>query len=197
LPFSPFFAKVEPTRQVPSRATILTSAFCILYGLIYIGSSVAFTSFISTAILSLNLTYTIPQTIVLIRGRSNVLPTRHFDLGAVFGPFCNAFATCWTSLYVVLFCFPIFLPVTVETMNYVSVVMAGTAVFVAAMWWLPRQWGGKRGVFEGPRVGEGGLELLSAVNAGGVGAVRMGSLGRGEAGVAGKVVGSSAEEKSA
>lgn len=47
-------------------------------------------------------------------------------------------------------------------MNYVSVVMAGTGVFVVLMWWVP---GGKRGVFTGPRVD---MEMLDAVNRGDV-----------------------------
>ena len=148
---------------MPANATILTAIFCILYGLIYIGSATAFNSFVATAILSLNITYTIPQFIALVRGRAKVLPKRQFDLG-VFGAVCNAFATLWVSLYAVLFCFPIFLPVTADTMNYVSVVMAGTFLFIAAMWWLA----GKRHVFTGPNIGVEGLELLSAINAGDV-----------------------------
>lgn len=168
LPFSRFFAKTHPTLQVPVNATLLTAVFCILYGLIYIGSTTAFNSFVATAILSLNLTYAIPQFILLLRGRS-VLPARPFDLGPRFGPFCNIFATAWVSLYAVLFCFPIFLPVTVETMNYVSVVMVGTTVFIVAIWWLPRRLGGKREVFTGPRIGREGLEILSRVNRGELG----------------------------
>lgn len=158
LPYSSTFAKTHPTLKVPVNATLLTAVFCILYGLIYIGSTTAFNSFVATAILSLNITYTIPQFLVLCRGRKSVLPARQFDLGNVFGPFCNVFSTLWVALYSVLFCFPIFLPVTAQTMNYVSVVMAGTGVFIVLMWWLP---GGKRGVFTGPKVD---METLSAVN---------------------------------
>ncbi|KAK5088586.1 hypothetical protein LTR05_002806 [Lithohypha guttulata] len=158
LPFSHVFAKTHPTLKVPVNATILTAVFCILYGLIYIGSTTAFNSFIATAILSLNITYAIPQFIVLCRGRSSVLPSRHFDLGSFFGPFCNLFSTLWVALYAVLFCFPIFLPVTVQSMNYVSVVMAGTGLFIVLAWWLP---GGKRGTFTGPNVN---MEMLSVVN---------------------------------
>lgn len=175
LPYSSVFARTHPTRLVPANATILTAVFCILYGLIYIGSATAFNSFVATAILSLNITYTIPQFIALVRGRSKVLPKRQFDLG-VFGAVCNGFATLWVSLYAVLFCFPIFLPVTADTMNYVSVVMAGTFLFIAAMWWV----GGKRKVFTGPNIGAEGLELLSAINAGDVhraSAVRAGAEG--------------------
>ena len=175
LPYSSVFAKTHPTRQVPQNATILTAIFCILYGLIYIGSTTAFNSFVATAILSLNITYTIPQFIVLVRGRDKVLPVREFNLGRILGPFCNAFATAWVALYSILFCFPVFLPVTVQTMNYVSVVMAGTVLFIVVLWWVP---GGKRKVFTGPNVGEEQMKVLSAVNAGDLGA--LGGTGTGE-----------------
>jgi choline transport protein len=181
LPYSRIFAKTHETRHVPANATMLTAVFSGCYGLIYIGSVTAFNSFVATAILSLNITYVIPQTISLLRGRKKVLPRRHFDLGPILGPFCNIFATLWVSLYAVLFCFPIFLPVTAATMNYVSVVMAGTAVFIVVIWFLPKSLGGKRHVFTGPNVGAEGLELLSAVNAGevtgSVEAARRASLG--------------------
>ncbi|KAI1620189.1 amino acid/polyamine transporter I [Exophiala viscosa] len=161
LPFSKTFAYTHPILQVPANATILVGIFTILYGLIYIGSTTAFNSFISMAILGLNITYAIPQGIVLLRGRSKVLPARQFDLGPIFGPFCNAFSVLWVLLYSVLFCFPIILPATVDNMNYLSVVLAGVLVIILAMWY-----GGKRKTFTGPVISIEGLEMLSAANLG-------------------------------
>jgi choline transport protein len=161
LPFSKTFAKTHPTLQVPANATIATGIFCILYGLIYIGSTTAFNSFISLAILGLNVTYVIPQGIVVIRGRDKVLPKRQFDLGPIFGPFCNIFSTLWIMLFSVLFCFPVFLPVTAQNMNYLSVVAVGVCLFILALWWC-----GKRKTFTGPNIQLDGLEILSAANAG-------------------------------
>lgn len=161
LPYSRVLAKTHPTLQVPANATIATGVFCILYGLIYIGSTTAFNSFISLAILGLNVTYVIPQAIIVIRGRDKVLPKRVFNLGPILGPFCNIFSTLWISLYTVLFCFPVFLPVTVQDMNYVSVVLVGVCLFILVTWW-----GGKRHTFVGPKINLHGLEILSAANAG-------------------------------
>lgn len=145
LPFSKTLAKVHPTLKVPTNATIACTGVSILYGLIYIASTTAFNSIISMAILSLNITYVIPQAIALLRGRANVLPKRHFDLGPYFGPFCNAFSVHWVALYIMLFCLPEFLPVTVRNMNYVSVVIVGVVLLVGCLWV-----GGKRKVFVGP-----------------------------------------------
>jgi choline transport protein len=147
LPFSDFFRKVHPTLRMPVNATILTAVFAILYGLIYIGSTTAFNSFLSISILFLNITYTVPQAIVAIRGREKVLPPRPFALGKSTGLFCNVFSSLWIAMYAVWFCFPSFLPVTAQSMNYLSVIAVGSMLFIGLSWWL-----GKRKTFIGPNV---------------------------------------------
>lgn len=153
--YSSTFSKVHRGLKVPVNATIFTGVFCALYGLIYIGSTTAFNSFIATAILFLNVTYAIPQAIVLFNGRKKTLPARYLDLGSVFGPICNLFSTLWVSLFTVIFCFPIFLPVTIENMNYVSVIIIGVCVFIALLWFLS-----KRKTFTGPDVVLNGIESI-------------------------------------
>ncbi|KPI43975.1 Choline transport protein [Cyphellophora attinorum] len=148
MPYSKFFSQVNPAFETPANATMLAGVFCILYGLIYIGSTTAFNSFIATSILFLNITYALPQGVVLIRGRSLSLPVRSFDLGA-FGTFANIFSVLWVALYTIFFCFPVFLPVTVGTMNYVCVIIIGVGVFIALLWWCR-----KRHDFTGPIIGE-------------------------------------------
>ena len=158
LPFSSIFSRVHSSLETPANATLLTGIFCILYGLIYIGSTTAFNSFIATAILFLNVTYALPQGVAVFRGRSVTLPaTRQFNLGPWCGWFCNVFAVVWVALFTVIFCFPVFRPVTVGSMNYVSVVIGGVCVFVAGLWW----GGGKKSEFTGPDVG--GIEGLEVV----------------------------------
>ena len=86
LPFSPALAKIHPSLQMPVNATCAASVFVAVYGVIYVGSTTAFNSFISMSILSLNVTYAIPQGIVFFRGRDKILPsTRHFNLGRMLG----------------------------------------------------------------------------------------------------------------
>lgn len=147
LPFSNFFRKVHPTLEMPVNATVLTCVFAILYGLIYIGSTTAFNSFISVSILGLNVTYTVPQAILAIRGRDKVLPPRPFALGKWLGLFCNVFSSIWIAMYTVWFCFPTFLPVEAQNMNYLSVIAVGALLFIGLSWFL-----GKRKTFVGPDV---------------------------------------------
>jgi amino acid transporter len=145
IPFSSFFSRIHPRQKVPVNATMACFVFIILYGLIYIGSTTAFNSFISMSILSLNITYVAPQAIVLYRGRRAVLPQRHFRLGHYVGIFCNGFSTLWVAFISVIFCFPTSVPTTKGSMNYVSVVIFGILLAVLALWY-----GGKRKSFTGP-----------------------------------------------
>lgn len=161
LPFSNIFRKVHPTLRMPVNATLLTAAFAILYGLIYVGSTTAFNSFISVSILGLNVSYTVPQAIVAIRGRDNVLPARPFRLGKVTGLFCNVFSTLWIAMYSVWYCFPTFLPVSAQNMNYLSVIAVGALLFIGLSWWLA-----KRKTFTGPNVVFEGLTLSSSLSTG-------------------------------
>lgn len=180
MPFSSILAKTHAKLQVPANATLFTAVFCILYGLIYIGSTTAFNSFIAMSILGLNVTYAIPQAVLLARrlsrlskpSKGDILPARHFNLGPYFGPFCNTFATLWVLFYTVIFCFPTFYPTTVDTMNYVSIVVAASGIWIALVWWV----GGKRKSFAGPIIE--GIKRAEGVSpeigsAGGVAALQV------------------------
>lgn len=144
LPYSGVFARIHVKHQAPVNATVACAVVIILYGLIYVASASAFNSFISMSILSLNLTYALPQAILLVRGRERILPKRPFTLGRYLGPICNAFSILWVLFITVLFCFPTSIPTTVENMNYVSVVITGISLLILASWW-----GGKRKTFSG------------------------------------------------
>ncbi|GLA60365.1 hypothetical protein AtubIFM54640_000816 [Aspergillus tubingensis] len=100
LPFSTHWSKVDSKRGILVRATLLSAGFCAVYGLLYIASTQAFNSIINTAILMLNITYTVPQGI-LASGRRDRLPARYYNLGRVPGNsivICGIFAIillCW------------------------------------------------------------------------------------------------------
>lgn len=145
LPYSSFFARIHPTYKAPVNATLACAVVIIVYGLIYIGSATAFNSFISMSILSLNLTYAVPQAILLVRGRVRILPKRSFALGRHIGPICNAFSILWVLFITIMFCFPTSIPTTVADMNYVSVIVVGISFLILVSWW-----GGKRKTFTGP-----------------------------------------------
>jgi amino acid transporter len=142
-PCSKWMASVHPRLEVPLNATIAVTAVTCIYGAIYCGSTSAFNNFLNTAILFINVSYTIPQAIVIYRGR-HILPERSFNAGR-FGGFCNAFSALWMLLYTVLFSVPTTSSPSVQDMNYVSPVVVGITVIILAMWY-----GGKRKTFFGP-----------------------------------------------
>ncbi|RKK67953.1 hypothetical protein BFJ69_g14047 [Fusarium oxysporum] len=149
-----YFAHIDVEKGIPVRAMLVSAAFCALYGLLYFASSTAFNSIVTSATIYLNLTYVIPQTILLFRGRS-LLPTRVLSLGPL-GWFCNAFSLFAVSAVSILLCFPPIIPVEVSSMNYTSVVIFGLAAIVMILWFTT----GKS--FRGPDVDVEAIEALAA-----------------------------------
>jgi choline transport protein len=145
LPHSPFFGRISNRYQVPVNATLLSTAFCLLFGLIYIGSTVAFNTFISSAIVFAFLSYAVPQGLLLLAGR-DTLPERYFDLGDTFGMCINVISVVFVFVFSILFCFPFSVPTSVTSMNYVSVVSVAASLLIAASW----LGGGKKQSFTGP-----------------------------------------------
>lgn len=111
---------------VPVNAILLSATIDCLLGLIYFGSSAAFSSFTGVATLCLSASYGLPILITVFRRRRPVRGSP-FSLGGVFGYVVNLVAVCWIALAVVLLCMPVTLPVSASSMNYASVVFAGFA----------------------------------------------------------------------
>ncbi|KAK5122246.1 hypothetical protein LTR85_004156 [Meristemomyces frigidus] len=146
MPYSHLWMEVSDTFEMPLNAILLSATVITLYGLIFIGSTTAFSAMVSCAIIFQQTSCVIPQAIVLYRGRDKVLPQRYFNLGRL-GPVINATAVAWVIFLDVLYCFPVALPVTAQNMSYVSVVSGGLVLFVIILWFTT-----KKGVFRGPKV---------------------------------------------
>ncbi|PTU20299.1 hypothetical protein P175DRAFT_0510223 [Aspergillus ochraceoroseus IBT 24754] len=144
LPFSRYWNHIDPQYKFPVRTALLSAAFTVLFGVIYIASTTAFNSMINITTLLANVAFTIPQGILAIGGR-NKLPARHFNLGR-FGYPVNIFSVLWLILSGVLFCLPVTLPTTLSSMNYGSVVLVGIFLAILLMY-IER-----RGKFSGPQI---------------------------------------------
>ncbi|KAJ5217987.1 uncharacterized protein N7498_000086 [Penicillium cinerascens] len=145
LPFSKVWATVNPRFQMPLNALCLTGTVVSLYGLIFLGSSTAFSAMVGAAVIFLQTSCALPQAIILWRGR-DILPERPFSLGR-YGFAINLIAVIWVVLLDILSCFPTEMPVTKENMNYVSVVSVGLTGIVLALYLFA-----KRGKYLGPRM---------------------------------------------
>jgi amino acid transporter len=145
IPGSSLWKKVSKRFDIPLWALILSTVVDCLLGMIYFGSSAAFTSFTGVATICLSTSYGMPILISLIRGRQAV-KNSSYSLGK-FGFAINVLTVLWICLAVVLFCMPVSLPVEPATMNYASVVFAGFAL-ISVIWYLVRG----RKMFKGPPV---------------------------------------------
>ncbi|KAI9043603.1 amino acid transporter [Aspergillus affinis] len=154
LPFSNYWKHIDPVRKIPVRTTLLAAGFCAIYGLLYIASTAAFNSIVNAAILMLNITYTVPQGILLTCGRHR-LAKRPFNLGPVLGYAVNAFSVVWLIISGVIFCFPSTQPTTVGSMNYNAVVIVGIFTLIMLLWIERRR------KFQGPNID---WEALNASN---------------------------------
>ncbi|XWX02398.1 hypothetical protein V2A60_010435 [Cordyceps javanica] len=64
-----FFGHVAPRLNVPVRAILLCYVFNVCFGLLYLGPTVAFSAYVASLVILLNLSYAAPTIIVLVRGR--------------------------------------------------------------------------------------------------------------------------------
>ena len=145
LPYSSFFSHISERHKFPIRTTILALGFCSIYGLLYLISTTAFNSIITSAVLYLNITYAVPQALIAIRGRKNILPNHPFDLGSI-GYACNFLSPILVTVVGVLICFPPELPVTRLNINYTPVVLVALSLVILGLWFTM---GHK---FQGPKI---------------------------------------------
>lgn len=132
-PYANYFAYIDTRLEFPLRTTLASAIFAAIYGLLYLASTTAFNSIITSVTLLLNISYAIPQAIVAIRGRKKCLPTRLLDLG-FWGCLCNIFSPLWITLMGAFVCFPPNLPVSVSSMNYSAPVLVGLFVVILGFW---------------------------------------------------------------
>ncbi|KAF5667716.1 choline permease [Fusarium denticulatum] len=153
LPFAEYWQHIDPKRGIPWRTTLLSAAFCALYGLIYVASTAAFNSIINATCLMLNLSYVIPQGVLLTQGRDK-LPRRAFCLGKL-GYAVNLYSVVFMIVIGVVFCLPQTNPTTAGSMNYNAPVVVGLFTIVCLLW-IER-----RSKFNGPHID---WDLLNEAN---------------------------------
>ena len=138
LPGSKWLAHVHPTLNVPLQAHAVSCAIVALLGLLYLGSSTAFYSMVTASIVLLYVSYAIPVSCLLVRGRERLLPPSKrgpFWAGkANLGALCNVVLLLWTLFTLVMYSFPSVMPVTAASMNYVCVVYGILALIMGIDW---------------------------------------------------------------
>lgn len=133
IPLARVWSKVSPGLGVPVYALMLVTVVQMLLGLINLGSTSAFTAFVSVGVMALAISYAIPIGLSLWYRRAQVSQAR-WKLPSIVGRTANIVALCWIAFETVLFSMPTALPVTKVSMNYASVVLCGFLA-IAAFWY--------------------------------------------------------------
>ncbi|PVI01608.1 amino acid transporter [Periconia macrospinosa] len=146
LPFSKWLSHVNPQREVPVNAIIVTCACTMLLSLINIGSNVAFNAIISLQVVALFSTYAVSISCVLYRRikHPELVPTARWSLGRwgipvnIVGLSYSTFSFFWAF-------WPNETPVTLETFNWSVVLFVGVFIISLVMYIVQ----GRR-VYKGP-----------------------------------------------
>lgn len=124
IPFSETFAAVNTKLGVPLNALLLVTLLQLLLGLINLGSTSAFTAFVSVGVIALAVSYAIPIALSVLNRRRQIA-TANWKMGNAIGYLVNIVAVAWIGFELILFSMPGALPVTEVSMNYASVVLVG------------------------------------------------------------------------
>ncbi|GLB12244.1 hypothetical protein AtubIFM57258_009524 [Aspergillus tubingensis] len=134
LPFSKFCSKVNKRFGAPVNAQLCVGIIIALLGCIYLGSSTAFNSMMSSAVTINNIAYLVPILTNVLLGRK----TMHrgpFSLGYAAGMTVNIITVAWLVFAIVFFSFPYDMPVTASNMNYTCVCVGGF-LLLELLWWI-------------------------------------------------------------
>ncbi|RSH84156.1 uncharacterized protein EHS24_005660 [Apiotrichum porosum] len=152
---SRFLSPVHARLKVPVYCLVFCGGWGIVFGLLYLGSSVAFNAILAVAILLLQISYITPIIIVFIRGEKAFAGhSRTYSLGR-WRRVVNGLAIAFAVMTSVIFVFPPAIPVTSgSSMNYAIVAFAVVLIMCGVTWLVD----GRKN-FTGPRDLEERLQM--------------------------------------
>lgn len=135
LPFHRHLGSIAPHPfSTPLWAHAFSCACVAVLGCVYLGSTTAFNAFVGAGLLFQYVTYTICVLCLFYHGRKN-FAHGPFWLPKL-GPAANLITVIWTLYSLIIYSFPPYMPVTPETMNYVSVVVVAITLFATIYYWI-------------------------------------------------------------
>ncbi|KAF2176150.1 putative amino acid transporter [Zopfia rhizophila CBS 207.26] len=143
LPFRKWLSYVDPRYQVPTNAVILFSGVATIITTLTLGASTVLNGIYGAGGVCTALSYGLPLALIISQ-RHRLPERRYFNLGG-FGLAMDIVALCWQIIIAIFVCFPLYLPVAAETMNWASVCAVIAMVVAVGNWFLVS------GTFELPR----------------------------------------------
>ncbi|KAJ5748225.1 uncharacterized protein N7511_009921 [Penicillium nucicola] len=135
VPFSKFMAKTSQSSQIPINSIIFCVIACSLVGLLELGSATALNAILGSAVLCIFSSYAIPIACSLLGKRSAVARPHYFSLGKALGTILNLISVVWIFFVFVWLCFPLYLPVTMDNMNW-AVLVCAVVILISGFNWL-------------------------------------------------------------
>ncbi|KAI5812304.1 amino acid/polyamine transporter I [Pyronema omphalodes] len=163
-PASEFFRQINPRFISPMRSTIAVGCVTTCLGVLYVASASAFNSLVTSYIVLSSLSYLMAILPHVLTGRKHIVPGP-FYLGK-WGFVINIISIGYIIITVVIFCFPYSFPVTLQSMNWTSVIV-GVMISLITMWWFVSG----RGRYRGPKYFKEAAEALKVHQPGQVDAV--------------------------
>ncbi|KAF2718476.1 amino acid permease [Polychaeton citri CBS 116435] len=138
-----WFSHISPRHRVPIRSIWLPILIVMCLACLNIASYTAFSAFISLASLALYTSYAIAIGCMLHARLRDRVQYGGWTLGK-FGVPINVFALIYSGWMMVFFCFPTYLPVTGDNMNYALPIFAFVVLVALVLWftWASRHWPG-------------------------------------------------------
>jgi choline transport protein len=133
-PFSQHLGRISQKRHMPAAATLTSAVLVTLLGVIYMGSSTAFNSFIGSFILHSSASYIACVLPYLFRRRRPGFQHGPFHMRGVLGWIVHGWASLYMVVWFIIYCFPYSLPTNAQSMNY-SILIWGGLSLLGVVWW--------------------------------------------------------------
>lgn len=135
MPFFGYFAQVDPYWKAPVRSLWLQAVIIIIVGVLYLFANTVLSAIFSVSTIALTISYAIPISIVLIKGRKVLPPGGEFSLGK-WGPFVNWVSMAYCITTTIFFFFPPEPNPAPSDMNYAIAVFGVMIVVSLAFWFI-------------------------------------------------------------
>ncbi|BEJ14245.1 hypothetical protein CspHIS471_0400120 [Cutaneotrichosporon sp. HIS471] len=134
-PLSRFLSPIHPRLKVPLMSNAFITTWVVIFGCVWLGSSVALNAILSAAILFVQLSYIVPIILVFIRGEKAFEGhQRKWSLGKWRRPI-NLGAIAFASITSICFLFPPAIPVlSGSSMNWAVLVLAIVMLLCGTTW---------------------------------------------------------------
>ncbi|EED12294.1 amino acid permease family protein, putative [Talaromyces stipitatus ATCC 10500] len=136
LPFSSYFAHIDPTWKVPARALWLQGILIGLVGILYLFANTVLNAILSVSTIALTISYGIPIFALLIVGRDKLPSGGTFRLGRRLGPVVNWISVIYCCITTVFFFFPGSPNPAASDMNYAIAVFGVMLVIAVGFWFI-------------------------------------------------------------